>query len=95
MTVSGWDRLLTAPVRARSYEARPSTSRIALAMTKSDPAPLPAPLAAYFAAHDHRDTASLFAPDAMVRDEARPMPVRPPSRRGSIGSRPATIRATP
>lgn len=40
-------------------------------MTKSAPAPLPAPLAAYFAAHDHRDTASLFAPDAVVRDEGQ------------------------
>ncbi|MCR6672127.1 nuclear transport factor 2 family protein [Devosia ginsengisoli] len=38
-------------------------------MSQFDPATLPAPLAAYFAATDHRDTASLFAPGAVVRDE--------------------------
>jgi len=38
-------------------------------MSQFDPTTLPAPLADYFAAADHRDTAALFAPDAVVRDE--------------------------
>ncbi len=38
-------------------------------MSQFDPSTLPAPLADYFAAADHRDTAPLFAPEAVVRDE--------------------------
>lgn len=48
---------------------RLATDRIERVMSQFDPSLLPAPLAAYFAALDHRDTASLFAPDAVVRDE--------------------------
>jgi hypothetical protein len=48
---------------------RLNANRIEPVMSQSDPSLLPAPLAAYFAAPDHRDTASLFAPDAVVRDE--------------------------
>lgn len=42
-------------------------------MSHFDAATLPVPLAAYFAALDHRDTATLFAPDARVRDEGETM----------------------
>lgn len=38
-------------------------------MSHFDPATLPRPLADYFAAADHRNTLSLFAPDARVLDE--------------------------
>lgn len=38
-------------------------------MSQFAPSALPQPLPAYFAARDHRDTARLFAPDAVVRDE--------------------------
>lgn len=38
-------------------------------MSQFDLSTLPLPLPAYFSAEDHRDTANLFAPDAVVRDE--------------------------
>lgn len=38
-------------------------------MPQFDSATLPTPLAAYFAAADHRQTLTLFALDAQVRDE--------------------------